>query len=195
MKILGARPPLVLWVCRQVPWRSSKMMWCPHKSFLKFGLLSSYAFGCSDLASTWPYFCLSHLNLYGKAFCRLWFLSSGPCSLGQWLFAGCLLTGAGRCPLPCHEREAEQMGHLCLLVLLQVCLADLNRWWWLLPWEERRVPLGFTYLNSYSLLKKKLLGYGSKRIASSTILKIKQIQNHQTLLSAAFLIFFSWWFN
>lgn len=131
---------------------------------------------CSDLADSWPYFCPSHWNLYGK-----WFLGCGLCSWGQWLFAGWLLTGTGRCPLPCHGREAEQMGPLALLVLLHLCLANVNRWWWLLPWEERWVPLGFTFLNPYSLLKERLLGYGSKRIASSAILKIKQIHNQQTL--------------
>lgn len=37
------------------------------------------------------------------------------------------------------------------------------------------------FLNSYSVLKKRLLRYGSKRISSSTILIIKLIQNLQTL--------------
>lgn len=109
---------------------------------------------------------------------RLWFLSRGPCSLGHWLFAGCLLTGAGHCPLPCHERGAEQMRPLALLVLPHLCLANVNRWWWLLPWEERWVTLGFTFLNTYSLLKKRFLEYGCKKPAISTILKIKGIRNH-----------------
>lgn len=134
MKILEARLHLVLWAYRQVPWRPSKIMWHPHKSFLKFGLLSSYAFG---------FLVLLTLQVVGPTFVlliwscmeRLWFLSSGLCSLGQWLFAGCLLTGTGHCPFSCHEREAEQMGPLALMVLLHLCLANVNRWWWLLPWK------------------------------------------------------------
>lgn len=152
MKILGARLHSVLRVHRQMSWRSSKMMWHSYKSFLKFALLSSYAFGFLMLLTSQvvgPTFVLVIWTFVE----RLWFLSSGLCSLGQRLFA-----------LPCHERDAQQMGPLALLVLLHLCLANVNRWWWLLPWEERWVPLAFTVLNSYSLLKKRLQGYGAKEL-------------------------------
>lgn len=148
VKIPGVRLHWVLQVHRQAPWRSSKMMWRPHKRFLKFGLLPSYAFGFLILLWSRKYLALLFLLLIGtfmeSHYIGQWFLSSGLCSLVRWLFASCLLTWAGCCHPPCHVREAEQMGPLALLVLLDVCLANVNRWRWLPYREETQVPFRFS---------------------------------------------------
>lgn len=147
---------------------------------------------CSDLASSWPYFCGSHLNLYGRAvICEHWAVFLRTVAVGSvsahrgWSLSPCLPWEGSRTDgTPCSlGLTASVFGKREQMVVIASLRGKMSTSWIYFP-------------KFLLIVKKRLLEYGSRRTASSTILKIKQIHSHQTIcFLAAFLIFFSRWFN